>query len=117
MGAGEGVGEGKGVSVLDGSLSGNVEVGKGGAHSGEEEAIPIGTRNLTFGGVVIDAFGGQVKVSIQWPTAKACGISGRILTDRSDSQIAEDPESKRLIIQTIPAALSANGDRLRELGR
>jgi pyruvate/2-oxoglutarate dehydrogenase complex dihydrolipoamide dehydrogenase (E3) component len=38
-------------------------------------------------------FGGQVKVSIQWPTAKACGISGRILTDRSDSQIAEDPES------------------------
>ena len=34
-----------------------------------------------------------MKVSIQWPTAKACGISGRILTDRSDSQIAEDPES------------------------
>ena len=59
MGAGEGVGEGKGVSVLNDSLSGNVKVGKGGAHSGEEESIPIGTRNLTFGGVVIDAFGGH----------------------------------------------------------
>ena len=57
MGAGEGIGEGKGVSVLDDSLSGNVEVGKGGAHSGEEEAVACGTRNLTFGGVVIDAFG------------------------------------------------------------
>jgi len=45
VGAGEGIGEGKGVSVLDDSLSGNVEVGKGGAHSGEEEAVACGTRN------------------------------------------------------------------------
>ena len=55
MRAGEGVGEGDDVLVLDDGLRGDAHVGEGGAHSGEEHSIAGGAGDLSVGGVVVDA--------------------------------------------------------------